>query len=104
MRIKEETEIIEGEVVELEIDRPLSGTAAKTVRCRRTIATRMYAAQVSAAQRCALPRGNLYVLTRRNAASQAALLPRCLAGAALRSQRTPKQATTKGGGYRASSQ
>ena len=31
VRIKEETEIIEGEVVELEIDRPLSGTVAKTV-------------------------------------------------------------------------
>ena len=32
VRIKEETEVIEGEVVEIEIDRPVSGTAAKTVR------------------------------------------------------------------------
>ena len=31
VRIKEETEVIEGEVVEIEIDRPVSGTAAKTV-------------------------------------------------------------------------
>ena len=31
MRIKEETEIIEGEVVEIEIDRPEGGAAAKTV-------------------------------------------------------------------------
>ena len=30
MRIKEETEIIEGEVVEIEIDRPAAGGAAKT--------------------------------------------------------------------------
>jgi DNA helicase TIP49 (TBP-interacting protein) len=34
VRIKEETEIIEGEVVEIEIDKPLQGTAAKTVRVR----------------------------------------------------------------------
>jgi DNA helicase TIP49 (TBP-interacting protein) len=32
VRIKEETEIIEGEVVEIEIDKPLTGSAAKTVR------------------------------------------------------------------------
>lgn len=32
MRIKEETEIIEGEVVELEVDRPEAGSVAKTVR------------------------------------------------------------------------
>jgi hypothetical protein len=32
VRIKEETEIIEGEVVEIEIDRPEGGSAAKTVR------------------------------------------------------------------------
>ena len=32
VRIKEETEIIEGEVVEIEIDRPEAGAAAKTVR------------------------------------------------------------------------
>ena len=32
VRIKEETEIIEGEVVEIEIDKPLQGTVAKTVR------------------------------------------------------------------------
>lgn len=31
MRIKEETEIIEGEVVEVEIDRPEGGNVAKTV-------------------------------------------------------------------------
>lgn len=31
VRIKEETEIIEGEVVEIEIDRPEAGGAAKTV-------------------------------------------------------------------------
>lgn len=30
VRIKEETEIIEGEVVEIEIDRPAAGGAAKT--------------------------------------------------------------------------
>jgi DNA helicase TIP49 (TBP-interacting protein) len=32
VRIKEETEIIEGEVVEIEIDRPEAGGVAKTVR------------------------------------------------------------------------
>jgi RuvB-like protein 2 len=32
VRIKEETEVIEGEVVEVEIDRPVSGTVSKTVR------------------------------------------------------------------------
>jgi DNA helicase TIP49 (TBP-interacting protein) len=31
-RIKEESEIIEGEVVELEIDRPAAGQVAKMVR------------------------------------------------------------------------
>ena len=31
MRIKEESELIEGEVVEVEVDRPASGQAAKTV-------------------------------------------------------------------------
>jgi RuvB-like protein 2 len=31
VRIKEETEIIEGEVVEIEIDKPLQGAASKTV-------------------------------------------------------------------------
>lgn len=31
MKIKEETELIEGEVVEIEIDRPASGQLAKTV-------------------------------------------------------------------------
>ena len=31
VRIKEETEIIEGEVVEIEIDRPATGSVAKTV-------------------------------------------------------------------------
>jgi TIP49 P-loop domain len=31
VRIKEETEIIEGEVVEIEIDRPVGGQVAKTV-------------------------------------------------------------------------
>lgn len=31
VRIKEESELIEGEVVEVEIDRPVSGTAPKTV-------------------------------------------------------------------------
>lgn len=31
VRIKEETEIIEGEVVEVEIDRPEAGGVAKTV-------------------------------------------------------------------------
>ena len=30
--IKEETEVIEGEVVEIEIDRPATGSVAKTVR------------------------------------------------------------------------
>ena len=34
VRIKEESEVIEGEVVEIEIDRPISGTVAKTVRTR----------------------------------------------------------------------
>ena len=34
VKIKEETELIEGEVVEIEIDRPASGAVAKTVRCR----------------------------------------------------------------------
>lgn len=33
VRIKEETEIIEGEVVEIEIDRPEGGNAAKQVCC-----------------------------------------------------------------------
>ena len=37
VRIKEETEIIEGEVVEIEIDKPLSGTVAKTVHCLRPL-------------------------------------------------------------------
>lgn len=37
VRIKEETEVIEGEVVEIEIDRPVSGTAAKTVRSIRSV-------------------------------------------------------------------
>ena len=32
MRIKEETEVIEGEVVEIEIDRPATGSVTKTVR------------------------------------------------------------------------
>lgn len=32
VRIKEETEMIEGEVVEIEIDRPEAGGVAKTVR------------------------------------------------------------------------
>ncbi len=32
VKIKEETELIEGEVVEIEIDRPASGAVAKTVR------------------------------------------------------------------------
>lgn len=32
VRIKEETEIIEGEVVELEVDRPEGGSVSKTVR------------------------------------------------------------------------
>lgn len=32
VRIKEETEVIEGEVVEIEIDRPATGSVAKTVR------------------------------------------------------------------------
>lgn len=32
MRIKEETELIEGEVVEIEIDRPAAGNLSKTVR------------------------------------------------------------------------
>lgn len=32
VRIKEETEIIEGEVVEIEIDRPEAGGVSKTVR------------------------------------------------------------------------
>ncbi len=32
VKIKEETELIEGEVVEIEIDRPASGQLAKTVR------------------------------------------------------------------------
>ena len=31
VRIKEETEIIEGEVVEIEIDRPAAGNISKTV-------------------------------------------------------------------------
>ena len=31
MRIKEETEVIEGEVVEIEIDRPATGSVSKTV-------------------------------------------------------------------------
>ena len=34
VRIKEESEVIEGEVVEIEIDRPISGAVAKTVRNR----------------------------------------------------------------------
>ncbi len=33
VRIKEETEIIEGEVVEVEIDRPATGSVSKTVAC-----------------------------------------------------------------------
>ena len=32
MRIREETEVIEGEVVEIEIDRPATGSLAKMVR------------------------------------------------------------------------
>ena len=40
VRIKEETEVIEGEVVEIEIDRPVSGSAAKTVR--RSLLDRMH--------------------------------------------------------------
>jgi RuvB-like protein 2 len=32
VRIKEETDMIEGEVVEIEIDKPVHGTASKTVR------------------------------------------------------------------------
>ena len=32
VRIKEETEVIEGEVVEIEIDRPADGNISKTVR------------------------------------------------------------------------
>lgn len=32
VKIKEESELIEGEVVEIEIDRPASGQVAKTVR------------------------------------------------------------------------
>ena len=32
VRIKEETELIEGEVVEIEIDRPAAGNLSKTVR------------------------------------------------------------------------
>lgn len=34
VRIKEETEIIEGEVVEIEIDRPEAGNVSKTVGAR----------------------------------------------------------------------
>jgi RuvB-like protein 2 len=34
VRIREESEVIEGEVVELEVDRPAVGQTAKTVRCR----------------------------------------------------------------------
>ena len=34
MRIGEETEIIEGEVVEVQIDRPATGTGAKVAFCR----------------------------------------------------------------------
>ena len=37
VRIKEESEVIEGEVVEIEVDRPISGTVAKTVRLDRAI-------------------------------------------------------------------
>ena len=37
MRIKEESEVIEGEVVEIEVDRPISGTVAKTVWLGRAI-------------------------------------------------------------------
>ncbi len=33
VRIKEETELIEGEVVEIEIERPTAGNVSKTVRC-----------------------------------------------------------------------
>jgi RuvB-like protein 2 len=36
VRIKEETEIIEGEVVEIEVDRPAMGGAAKTGKLVRT--------------------------------------------------------------------
>ena len=32
VRIKEETDMIEGEVVEIEIDKPVQGTVNKTVR------------------------------------------------------------------------
>lgn len=35
VKIKEETELIEGEVVEIEIDRPASGAVAKTVCAAR---------------------------------------------------------------------
>ena len=34
VRIKEETELIEGEVVEIEIERPTAGNVSKTVRSR----------------------------------------------------------------------
>lgn len=42
VRIKEETEVIEGEVVEIEVDRPVSGTIAKTVMiCRYSTISRV---------------------------------------------------------------
>ena len=34
VRIKEETELIEGEVVEIEIERPTAGSVSKTVSFR----------------------------------------------------------------------
>lgn len=37
VRIKEETDIIEGEVVEIEIDKPVQGSVSKTVRSARMI-------------------------------------------------------------------
>lgn len=38
VRIKEETEIIEGEVVEIEIDRPATGSVSKTVSATKFFA------------------------------------------------------------------
>jgi DNA helicase TIP49 (TBP-interacting protein) len=40
VRIKEETEIIEGEVVEIEIDRPATGNVSKTVSSSCTLMPR----------------------------------------------------------------
>ncbi len=36
VRIKEETELIEGEVVEIEIERPTAGNVSKTVSPKNT--------------------------------------------------------------------